>query len=288
MANLVVSSPYISTLHIEGTIQADTDDGFSIFQDAGSYRHSYVMGQIKRLENDSNNLGIMLYVDTPGGTVFETDELYLRLMEYKENTGRPIYAYFHTMACSGGYYLSMAADKIIMNRNGITGSIGVTYGTMLDLTGFMEKYGVGSTSIYVGKNKNMGSVYEPLTDEQIDIFMSILQESYDRFTDIVADGRNMPIDTVVKLADGRVYTPIQAEKNGLIDQIGDYKTALGQFKADNGWDDQTPVDELEYQRERTFFEIIFAMAKMRPTELQSVLSLLESPVTGPAYYYQGQ
>ncbi|MDD5922057.1 MAG: signal peptide peptidase SppA [Eubacteriales bacterium] len=209
-----VGAPYIGRIHIEGEISgtdADSDIG---------YRHAFLMDLIRQMEKDPNNRGILLDVDTPGGAVYQTDELYLQLKHYKKKTGRPIYTYMGNEAASGGYYISSLSDRIIANRNCWTGSIGVTMGSIYDITGLMEKYGVKATAIHAGRNKAMGSITEPLTDEQEQILMSLVNESYDRFVQIVADGRNLPLEDVRNLADGRVYTASQAKSLGLIDEIG--------------------------------------------------------------------
>ena len=117
---------FVGVLNIVGTIQANSSNSISLTgSDDGQYNHDLYMKYIDELEKSKNNKAILLYVNSPGGTVYESDELYLKLMEYKEKTKRPIYAYFGSQACSGAYYISMAADKIYTNRNTWTGSIGV-------------------------------------------------------------------------------------------------------------------------------------------------------------------
>ncbi|MDE6850867.1 MAG: signal peptide peptidase SppA, partial [Lachnospiraceae bacterium] len=166
-----------------------------------------------------NNKGILLYVDSPGGTVYESDELYLRLMEYKENTGRPIWAHFASQACSGGYYISMAADKIYANRNCWTGSIGVII-SLANYKGLYDKLGIKEIDITSGKNKAMGSGGLDLTDEQYDILQSLVDDAYNQFIEIVSEGRQIDVDTLKPIADGRIYTAKQAVENGLVDEIG--------------------------------------------------------------------
>ena len=122
------ATPFLARLDISGTIQPSSGDPFSIPD--GYYDHTLYMELVDTLIDDPDNKGILLYVDSPGGTVYESDELYLKLMEYKEATSRPIYAYFASEACSGGYYISMASDEIYANRNAWTGSIGVIISLM--------------------------------------------------------------------------------------------------------------------------------------------------------------
>lgn len=208
-------SDYIAVVDVVGTIgeQTETD----MLDTSTGYRHTDTLAYIDELMDDSNNKAVLLYVDSPGGTVYESEELYLKLMEYKEATGRPIWGYMAHYAASGGYMVSMAADRIFANPNTVTGSIGVIM-SGYDLTGLYEKLGIRYVSITSGKNKDSSQ----LTDEQIAIYQSQVDECYDDFVKKVAEGRKMSEGDVKKLADGRTYTAKQAEKNGLIDEISLY------------------------------------------------------------------
>lgn len=163
---------------------------------------------------------MILYIDSPGGGVYESDELYLKLKEYQDSTGRPYYAVMGSMAASGGYYISAPADQIYANRNTWTGSIGVTMGTFYDLSGFLDRYGVKAETITAGRNKAMGEMTAPLTEEQRQILQSLVDEAYEQFTGIVAEGRELSLAETKTLADGRIYTAKQALKLGLLDRLG--------------------------------------------------------------------
>lgn len=165
----------------------------------------------------------------PGGTVYESEELYLKLKEYKEETGRPVWDYMAHYAASGGYMISMAADKIYANPNTTTGSIGVIMAGY-DMTGLYEKLGIRYVSITSGENKDSSK----LTDEQIAIYQEQVDEYYTRFVDIVSEGRGMEAEEVKKLADGRVYTANQALNNGLIDEISLYEDMTAQMSSELG------------------------------------------------------
>ena len=118
---------FIGVVNVEGEIAATSSSSFS---SSSGYNHDLYMDYVDKMEKSDKNKGILLYVDSPGGAVYQTDEMYLKLMEYKKKTGRPVWAYFASQACSGGYYMSMAADKIYANRNCWTGSIGVIVSLM--------------------------------------------------------------------------------------------------------------------------------------------------------------
>jgi protease-4 len=245
------------------------------------------MDTVSSLASDPDNIGIMLFIDTPGGEVYATDELYLQLRLYKEVTGRPVYAYCAGMAASGGYYIAAGADQILMNRNCITGSIGVTAGTNIDISGFLEEHGIKTTSIYVGNNKAMGSLYEEFTEEQKAIYISVLQETYDQFVEVVADGRNMDIEAVTTLADGRIFSPKQALEKGLIDGIMSYAEARQYLIEDMSWSQD--VQFLDYLPvvETSLSDLFLLFKRNSGTDLETYLSYTNIPFEGFAYYYEG-
>lgn len=216
-----------------------------------TYDQDFILSAISRSESDRKNAGILLVLNTPGGALYDCDEVYLRLMDYKKKTGRPVYAYMEDMACSAGYYISCASDKIIANRNTITGSIGVIFGQNIDATELMEKVGIKSRTIHAGRNKNMMNFNEPFTQEQQSIMQSLADEAYEQFVSIVCSGRNLKTEKVHSLADGRVYSANQALKNGLIDEILGFDEAKKEFQTkiahDLAVDTGRPVEHPEYK-----------------------------------------
>ena len=213
----------VDVFYVEGTIS----------EDSATYNHDWTLNQIDALKDNKHNKGIFLYINSPGGGVYESDELYLKLKQYKEETGRPVYAYMAQTAASGGLYVSMAADKIFANRMTMTGSIGVIM-SVTDTTGLQKLIGIKEDKITTGPNKAMGN---PLTDEQRQILQSLVDESYDIFVDIVAENRQLDEAKVREIADGRVYSPKQAKELGLIDEIGTYEEAMQDFMETNKLED---------------------------------------------------
>ena len=211
---------YLAVVSVEGTIQEQTSD--SVWSTAGGYLHTSTMEYLDRLMEDENNKGILLYVDSPGGTVYESEELYDKLMEYKTVTNRPIWCYMAHYAASGGYTAALAEDEIFPNQNTTTGSIGVIM-SGYDLSGLYEKLGIQYFSITSGEYKDSSQ----MTQEQMDIYQSQVDECYQRFVQKVMDGRNMSEEDVRALADGRTYTAQQAKENGLIDEISTWDAMYG-------------------------------------------------------------
>lgn len=271
-------SDYIAVVRVEGTIQQQTAP--SLFESSAGYQHSTTMDYIDYLTYDDYNQGILLYVDSPGGAVYESDELYLKLTEYKEMTGRPVWGYMSHYAASGGYYVSMAADQIYANRNTVTGSIGVIM-SGYDMTGLYEKLGMKYISITSGVNKDSTK----MTDEQIAIYQTQVDEAFGQFVQVVQDGRQMPEDQVRKLADGRTYTANQALENGLIDEVAsledmkyDMSDALGTYYY------------YELQSNNSVLGSLFAKVKesVPKSEAQVLTELAEEKENGGLMYYAEQ
>lgn len=269
---------YIAIVKVEGTIQEQTET--DVFETASGYQHNTTLEYIDDLMEDSNNRGILLYVDSPGGAVYESEELYLKLQEYKEKTKRPIWDYMAHYAASGGYMISMPADKIYANPNTTTGSIGVIM-SGYDMTGLYEKLGMRYVSITSGKNKDSSK----MTDEQIAIYQSQVDECYESFVDKVSKGRNMSVKEVKKLADGRTYTAKQAKKNGLIDEISLYDDMKKAMSEELG------VDEF-YQpevEEDIFSQLFSKVSELVPkSEAQVLKETAAEHESGVLMYYAEQ
>ena len=213
------TEPYVAKVPVEGTI-ADTES--SVGLQGGGYDHEGLLKYIDSLIKDENNVGMLLYIDSPGGEIKAGDELYLKLMDYKEATGRPIWCYFDGTACSGGYYVAMASDEICADRNCICVNIGV-YISTYNLSKLFDKYGIEQVNFKSSENKGIGMMGVPWTDEQKEIYQSIVDEYYAQFLEIVAKGRNMTVDQVRRLDDGREMLASQALKAGFIDSIDRYE-----------------------------------------------------------------
>lgn len=267
---------YIATLYIEGTIQDKNE----------TYNQEWLLKTIKDLKKDNLNKGIAIFINSPGGTVYEADEIYLALQDYKTKA-KPIYVYQGQIAASGGYYISCAGNKIYANRNTLTGSIGVISASTFDMTDFLSNLGIKSSTIHSGKNKNMGNFNEPLSEEQKQILQSIADECYEQFTDIVAMRRNIPINDVKKLADGRIYTAKQALHNNLIDSIDSWENMLNDMKNDEFEGKDLKLVEFRYTREKSFKDYIFGKTFKEQNDVCASIEKLFSnqKIQYPAYLY---
>jgi protease IV len=182
---------------------------------------------IRTATQDKDIKAIILVVDSPGGGITASDIIYNELKKFKKDPSRKIVALFGDVAASGGYYVASAADYIIAHPTTITGSIGVLISS-LNFKGFGDKYGIKSVSITSGKNKDMLNPLKDLSEEQQKLLQFTVDEMYKRFVQVVAEGRTLPEDEVMKIADGRIFTATEALKNKLIDRIGYWDDAMSE------------------------------------------------------------
>lgn len=272
---------YVGVLHIEGTIASAMDTSL-LYTGSQVYNQEYILSCIESMKEDDENRAILLYVNSPGGEMYAGDDVYQALMEYKKETGRPIYAYFAETAASGGYYVAMAADEIYAHRMTLTGSIGVTYGTHIDLSGLCENLGIKTEELTSGDNKAMGSYFSPLTDEQREIYQSLLAEYENIFIDVIVKGRRMPRETVAGFADGRVFSATQALERDLIDGISGYKEYRDKVGDRIGED----VEFVDLYYVADYDALLSSYASLPSSEIAAVLATIK-PLSGPLAYYSG-
>ena len=212
------SDETIQKISIEGEIGAEMTN---------TYSRASIINQIKEAKSNSNVKAILLSVNTPGGGVYETAELYNEL----KNSGKDVYVSMKKQATSGGYYVSMAAKKIFANTETTTGSLGVIM-SFVSAQKYLNDHGIKQETIRSGEQKAIGGLLEDLPESTRKIYQEQNKEAYDRFVKAIAQGRNMSEDEVRKLADGRTYTGTQAVENKLIDKIGTEEDLINFIKED--------------------------------------------------------
>ncbi|MDM5229890.1 signal peptide peptidase SppA [Lysinibacillus pakistanensis] len=218
----------IAYLKIDGAIQ---DIGSSSLWQPVAYDHQFFLGQLDNILNDDSIQGIVLSVNSPGGGVKESAEIYKRLLKIKEEREIPIYVSMDSMAASGGYYISAPADKIFAQRDTITGSIGVIMQS-INYQALAEKVGIKYETFKSGEHKDMLSPMREVTAEERAMMQDMINESYEEFVDIVEKGRNMSEAEVKKVADGRILSGTKALESGLIDEIGDQEATITALRED--------------------------------------------------------
>lgn len=263
-----------SVITVNGTLASVSSDSLGI--DDPSYHHSATVDYIKKLADDEGNAGILLRMNTSGGGVYESDELYRALESYKEKTGRPVWAYMASVCASGGYYVCMAADYVVANYNTTTGSIGV-YIALTDLSGLYDKLGIETVLIRSGENKGVGTAGVEITEEQRAVFQSEVDEYYERFVSLVVLGRGMEEEEAKKLSDGRSYTANQALENGLVDELTDWDTVVTLFEEETA----ATAFYTDFSNQTLLGRVLSGIKSALPRgETETMLALAEQLPTG--------
>ncbi|WP_026563311.1 signal peptide peptidase SppA [Bacillus sp. UNC41MFS5] len=217
----------IVILDVNGVIQ-DTWETGSILQSSG-FNHQDFMKKLNHIKKDDSVKGIIIKVNSPGGGVVESAEIHDKLTEIQKETKKPVYISMGSMAASGGYYISTAAKKIYASPETMTGSLGVIM-EGVNYKGLADKYGVDFVTIKSGKHKDIMSPTRKMTEEERQILQSMINNSYQGFVKVISEGRNLPIEQVKKIADGRVYDGRQAKDLQLIDDFGYLDDVVKQMK----------------------------------------------------------
>lgn len=177
---------------------------------------------------DDSVAAIVLRVDSPGGSVNGSETIWREVVRARE-AGKPVVVSMGAVAGSGGYYVAMAADAIIANPGTITGSIGVITGKFIT-RGLKEKLGVASDTLRTNANADAWSSNEPFTDEQRELVEAEIDMHYDDFVQRVAEGRNLSVDAVKAVAQGRIWSGRDALEHGLVDELGGFRDAVTKAK----------------------------------------------------------
>lgn len=182
-----------------------------------------IIDQLEKYERDDRIKAIILRVDSPGGVVGAAQEIYQAVNKTKAT--KKVVASMGSVAASGGYYIAAATDKIVANPGTITGSIGVIV-EFSNVEKLIEKMGLKSYSIKSGKFKDVGSPFREMTEEEKAYIKEVVNDIHVQFEKAVAEGRNMPIEKVHSLANGRIFTGRQAKALGLVDVLGNFQDAV--------------------------------------------------------------
>lgn len=269
---------FVGIVKVDGDMMDSVD---SSYFSTGGYDHAATIEYIEALSEAENNVAILLYVNSGGGYTYIGDDLYLELMEYKEETGRPIYAYFDSIAASAAYYAAMSADEIYANRMTTTGSIGV-YMTIYDMTELYEKLGIKEYMIKSGDNKGIGGGGQEVTEDYIAIEQAQVDEMYELFIDIIAEGRDMDKADIYPIADGRTFTANQALELDLIDGIARYEEYKEQVLGYMG----DGVVYYEQNAEMDAFSMMFGsiLESIPKSDNQIIMEFIESHENGGGRY----
>jgi len=183
------------------------------------------VAELKRFGDSSSVKAIVLRIDSPGGGVVPSQEIYDAVQRVRSKHNKTVVASMGTVAASGGYYIAAATDRIIANPGTLTGSIGVIM-ELVNLEGLMKKVGVEGIVVKSGHYKDIGSPFRKMAVEDRRILQSVMDDVHDQFIEAVAEGRSLDIADVRTLADGRIFTGRQAMDAKLVDDLGDLDDAV--------------------------------------------------------------
>jgi protease-4 len=251
-------------------------EGVAIVRVEGPILDSYqTVEELKTFADDPLVKAIVIRIDSPGGGVAPSQEIYNAVKRVRRENNKTVVASMGTVAASGGYYIAVATDRILANPGTLTGSIGVIM-QMANFQELLEKIGVKSVVVKTGKFKDLGSPFRPMVEEERQLLESVMNDTLSQFIEAVADGRSMDAAEVEQLADGRVFTGRQARSVLLIDEIGDLQDAI-KLAGELGGIEGTPR-VLETTKPFSFQELL------ESTFLGGIRSLAPSRFSSPLLY----
>lgn len=279
---LGTSGPKIALIEVTGVI-SDEDSRARI---SLAERPSIVVetkNALDRAADDPDVAGILLRINTPGGSVSASDTLHHEIEVWKTEQKRPVVSYLNGLATSGGYYVAMASDRVVAHPAAVTGSIGVVM-PGLSIEGLMEKYGVVDQTLTSGPFKDAGSLLRDMTPQERAQLSSVIADLFARFEDVVAKGRpSLTREKVAALSDGRVYSAQQALDAGLVDQLGYLEDAVAEIeKAANITESRVVV----YHRANQTRENIYSRTPNIAVQVTDVNLLpIRRSELAPGFYY---
>ncbi|WP_025026629.1 signal peptide peptidase SppA [Caldalkalibacillus mannanilyticus] len=268
----------IALLEVEGIIMDLTTN--NVFSSVG-YDHRLFLKQLQHAFEDESIKGIVLRVNSPGGGVVESDEIFHTITKLKKEHDKPIVAYMANTAASGGYYISAPADHIMANRSTITGSIGVIMQNF-NIKELADEWGIKAQTFKSGPHKDIMSPFKNMTEEEAQILQTLTDEMYQNFVQVIVDGRGMDKTKVLELADGRIYSGQQAQELGLVDSIGFLENAFEKTAELAQIEDPTVV---EYKKAGlSFFGPLYQSLAKGPSDFLSLRELLYQQETPSMMY----
>lgn len=246
LASTSATSPAIALIPATGNIVVDAGSSMMPGNMLGGRS---LAAKVRKAANDDKISAILLWVNSPGGSMVGSDLVWREVQRAREVHKKPVIVSMGSVAASGGYWISMGADAIVAAPSTITGSIGVIFGRF-SMKEFLSKLGLSHDLVIKGgKNANLGSVWEPLTSEQRSNLEALLGEGYAQFVKKVAQGRGRTEQEIDAVAKGRVWTGQDALTHGLVDRLGGILTAVELCKEKLGLTQDAQVDLRIYPRQ---------------------------------------
>jgi len=215
------SKERIVVVRIYGLIQISDERGAFFLHGADR-----IVKRLKNIKKDPRVKGIILRIDSPGGSVAATQEIYKAIKDLRD-PDRPVVISMGDIATSGAYYVACSADKIVANPGTLTGNIGVIM-SIPNVGELLGRFGVKFTVIKSGRHKDIGSIFRDMSPEERNLLEGVINNAYDQFFKAFAEGRGgvIPEERLHELADGRIFTGEQAKELGLVDELGGLAEAV--------------------------------------------------------------
>lgn len=269
------SGPKVVLVDIDGVI-SDVDLSGPLGLPGPESTVARLREQLDKAREDDDVAGLLLRINSPGGAVTASDVAYREILRFKEERQVPVVAQLMGVAASGGYYVAMAADVVLAHPTSVTGSIGVI-SAGINLSGLMQRFGVEDQTFTGGEFKDAGSPLRPMTKAERDYLQGVVDGLHERFREVVEEGRPaLERDDVLAVSDGRIFTALQAEEQGLVDGIGYIPDAMEELERRIG----SPLRVVSYHRRREWRANIYSAAPGVPrseSELAALLGLHRGP-----------
>tara|TARA_B100000315_G_scaffold251271_1_gene285755 strand:- start:9074 stop:10030 length:957 start_codon:yes stop_codon:yes gene_type:complete len=269
--SLVIAGFFILVLGItilEEAIPVGSENSIALIRIEGIILDSQeVIRQIKHFTDDSTIQAIVVRINSPGGAVVPSQEIYEALKRARDEGEKMVVTSMGDMAASGGYYIASASNTILANPGTITGSIGVIM-EMTNAEKLLAKIGLESVVVKSGLHKDIGSPFLPLSEEARAILQDVMDDVHDQFIHAVAEGRKMEITQVHLLADGRIFTGRQALEVNLVDRLGTLQDAIKLAADFSGITEEPTIIEIEPR---------FSLKDLVRVQLQEILYTIITP-----------
>ncbi|MCB1179089.1 MAG: signal peptide peptidase SppA [Leptospiraceae bacterium] len=231
-------------------IEGEIHSGKSTYSSTGA---DTILAKLRDINSKENIKGVLIEINSPGGTVAASQEIYEELMKLREK--KKIVVSMKDLAASGGYYIAAGANHIFAESGTITGSIGVI-AMNPNISGLLERYNVKMNVYKQGKYKDILSMFRDPTEEELSLIQNLLSDTYNKFVSDVSKGRNLSLKEVDKIAQGRIFSGTAAVKNKLVDGIGGRAEALKKLSDLCEFNGILPLQEEEETPFDRFFEIL--------------------------------
>ncbi|WP_457554443.1 signal peptide peptidase SppA [Candidatus Pyrohabitans sp.] len=216
----IITGDRVAVIKVSGVISMDSGEG------AFAYEATTPEGfkaQLDRALSDSSVKAILIEINSPGGSVVASEAIAEAIKEAKQK--KPVVAWLGEIATSGGYYVASASSYIVADPGTITGSIGVI-SVFPEYSRLLKKLGINMTVIKAGEYKDFSTGYRPLTEEERRMVEEIIYDFYEQFIAEVAQNRNLSVEHVRSIAEGRIYSAKRASELGLVDEVGTRRVAI--------------------------------------------------------------